>query len=57
MFFYIGLGMQLIGFASVGLCLFAGMSKGDYGQLELIQLIGGSLLFYVGTFLKNRGAK
>lgn len=55
MFFYIGLGMQLIGFASVGLCLFAGMTKGDYGQLELIQLVGGSLLFYVGTFVKNKG--
>lgn len=57
MFFYIGLGMQLIGFASVGLCLFAGLAKGDYGQLELIQLVGGSLLFYIGTFLKGKGAK
>ncbi|TDP54093.1 hypothetical protein C8D79_1377 [Bacteriovorax stolpii] len=57
MLFYIGLGMQLVGFASVGLCLFAGMTKGDYGQLELIQLIGGSLMFYVGTFVKGRGAK
>jgi hypothetical protein len=57
MFFYIGLGMQLVGFASVGLCLFAGMAKGDYGKLELIQLIGGSLIFYLGTFVKNRGAK
>jgi len=47
--------MQLIGFASVGLCLFAGLSKGDYGQLELIQLVGGSLLFYVGSFFKNKG--
>ena len=57
MFFYIGLGMQLVGFASVGLCLFAGLAKGDYGQLELIQLVGGSLLFYIGTFLKGKGAK
>jgi len=40
MFFYIGLGLQLIGFASVGLCLFSGISKGDYGQLELVQLVG-----------------
>jgi hypothetical protein len=39
--FYIGFGMQLMGFASVGLCLFAGLQKGDYGQLELIQLMGG----------------
>lgn len=57
MSFYLGLGMQLIGFASVGLCLFAGLTKGDYGKFELIQLIGGSLLFYVGTYFKNRGAK
>lgn len=56
MLFYIGLGMQLIGFASVGLCLFAGLSKGDYGQLELIQLVGGSLLFYLGSFVKNKGS-
>ncbi len=55
MLFYIGLGMQLIGFASVGLCLFAGLSKGDYGQLELIQLVGGSLIFYLGAFVKNKG--
>ncbi len=52
--FYIGLGMQLVGFSSVGLCLFAGMSKGDYGKLELIELIGGSLIFYLGTFIKNK---
>lgn len=52
--FYIGFGLQLIGFASVGLCLFAGMSKGDYGQLELIQLVGGSLVFYLGQFLRGK---
>ena len=57
MFFYLGLGMQLTGFASVGLCLFAGLAKGDYGRFELIQLIGGSLIFYLGTFFKNKGAK
>jgi len=55
MFFYIGLGMQLVGMSSVGLCLFAGLSKGDYGQMELIQLVGGSLVFYSGTFLKGKG--
>ena len=33
------------------------MAKGDYGKLELIQLIGGSLMFYIGTFVKGRGAK
>jgi len=56
MLFYFGLGLQLIGFTSVGLCLFSGMTKGDYGQLELIQLVGGSLLFYLGSFLKGRQA-
>lgn len=57
MVFYIGLGLQLIGFTSVGLCLFAGMIKGDYGQLELLQLVGGSLMFYFGHFLKARGGE
>ncbi len=57
MLFYLGLGMQLTGFSSVGLCLFAGLTKGDYGRLELIQLIGGSLVFYVGTYFKNKGGK
>ena len=55
--FYIGLGMQLVGFASITLCLFAGLSKGDYGKLELIQLIGGSMVFYIGTFVKGKGSK
>ena len=55
MSFYIGLGLQLVGFASVGLCLFAGMAKGDYGQLELLQLVGGSAVFYIGSAIK--GAK
>jgi threonine/homoserine/homoserine lactone efflux protein len=55
MVFYIGFGMQLMGFTFVGLCLFAGINKGDYGQLELLQLVGGSLLFYLGHFVKSRG--
>ena len=54
--FYLGFGMQLIGFASVGLCLFAGLSKGDYGQLELIQLVGGALLFYLGQLIKTKSS-
>lgn len=53
MSFYIGLGLQLVGFASVGLCLFAGMQKGDYGQLELVQFLGGSAVFYIGTAIKG----
>ncbi|WP_372653939.1 hypothetical protein [Halobacteriovorax sp.] len=55
MLFYLGLGLQLIGFASVGLCLFAGMNKGDYGQIELVQLVGGSAAFYFGSMLKSKG--
>lgn len=57
MFFYIGLGLQLIGFASVGLCLFAGIEKGNYGQLEFLQLVGGAFAFYIGTFVKSKVAK
>lgn len=56
MLFYVGLVMQLIGFVLVGRCLLAGLIKGDYGQLELVELVGGSLIFYLGTFVKNRGA-
>lgn len=52
--FYIGLALQLIGFSSVGLCLYSGLTVGDYGQLELIQFIGGSGLFYIGTALRSR---
>ena len=52
--FYIGLGMQLVGFASVGLCLFSGITKGDYGKIELAQLIGGSGFFYLGQAVKIR---
>ena len=54
MLFYIGFGFQLIGFSTVGLCLFAGMTKGEYGKFELIQLVAGSLIFYLGNFLKGR---
>ncbi|MCK6593618.1 MAG: hypothetical protein L6Q33_00290 [Bacteriovoracaceae bacterium] len=57
MSFYLGLAMQLIGFSSVGLCLFAGMSKGDYGQLELVQFVGGSAVFYFGTLIKSKAGR
>jgi len=56
MLFYLGLGLQLIGFTSVGLCLFSGLDKGDYGQLELIQLFSGAILFYAGQIVKVKGA-
>jgi len=57
MLFYIGFGLQLMGFSIVGLCLFAGISKGQYGQLEFLQLVGGSFIFYFGQFVKNRGSE
>ena len=56
MSFYFGLALQLIGFASVGLCLFAGLTKGDYGHLELVQFLGGSAIFYIGSAIKGRTA-
>jgi hypothetical protein len=52
--FYVGLAMQLFGLTTVGLCFFSGIKNGDYGQLELIQLVGGSFVFYVGNYLKGR---
>ena len=52
--FYLGVGMQLFGLAAVGLCFINGLQLGDYGRLELTQLIVGSLVFYVGSFLKKR---
>lgn len=54
MLFYIGLGLQLMGFAAVGLCLFSGMAKGQYGQLDFVALVGGSFVFYFGQFLKSK---
>jgi len=56
MLFYIGLGLQLIGFASVGLCLFSGVTVGDYDKIALFQFIGGAGVFYIGHFLKNKGS-
>lgn len=54
--FYIGLGMQLFGLTAVGLCFVSGIQNGDYGRLELLQLVIGSLVFYVGNYLKGRSA-
>jgi hypothetical protein len=54
MAFYAGLGCQLIGFATVGMCLFSGIKNGDYGKFELFQLIFGSLIFYLGAFVKGK---
>ncbi len=52
--FYLGLGMQLFGLIAVGLCFFSGVRNGDYGRLELAQLVLGSFVFYVGNYLKGR---
>jgi len=54
--FYVGLGMQLFGLTAVGLCFFSGIKNGDYGRLELLQLVLGSLVFYVGNYLKGKSA-
>lgn len=52
--FYIGLGMQLFGLTAVGLCFISGILQGDYGRLELLQLVVGSFVFYIGNYLKGR---
>lgn len=52
--FYLGLGMQIFGLTAVGLCFLSGVKNGDYGRLELIQLVLGSFVFYVGNYLKGR---
>ncbi len=52
--FYFGLGMQLFGIAAVGLCFFSGITQGDYGRIELAQLIIGSVVFYTGSYFKNK---
>ena len=51
--YYCALGMQLFGITAVGLCLFSGLHKGDYGRLELVQFVGGSFLFYVAQYIKR----
>lgn len=54
--FYLGLGMQIFGLTAVGLCFFSGIKSGDYGRLELAQLVIGSFVFYVGNYLRGRSA-
>lgn len=48
--------MQLFGLTAVGLCFVSGIQNGDYGRIELLQLVLGSLVFYVGNYLKGRSA-
>lgn len=48
--------MQICGFAAVGLCVISGIEKGDYGRIELVQFLGGTSLFYLGNFLRSKGA-
>lgn len=52
--FYVGLGMQLFGLIAVGLCFISGITNGDYGKLELAQLVIGSFVFYAGNYIKGR---
>ena len=54
--FYLGLGMQIFGLTAVGLCFISGIRNGDYGRLELAQLVIGSFVFYVGNYLKGRNS-
>ena len=54
--YYLALGLQLLGMASVGLCLMVGLSKGDYGRIELAQFVGGAAIFYFGQGLKRWSA-
>ncbi len=54
--FYIAVGMQLFGMAAVGLCFVSGVQQGDYGRIELAQLVIGSFVFYVGNYLKAKSA-
>ena len=46
--------MQLFGMAAVGLCLISGIQLGDYGKVELAQLILGMFAFYAGTYFKGK---
>ncbi len=55
MLFYLGLAMQLVGLSFVGLCFLTGVRNGDYGKLELMQLVVGSFVFYIGSFFKTKG--
>jgi hypothetical protein len=55
--FYIGLGMQIFGLTAVGLCFISGIKNGDYGRLELAQLIIGSFVFYIGNYLRGHSAR
>jgi len=52
--FYIGFGLQLFGFTTVGLCLYTGITSGDYSKVELAQFILGSFAFYIGSYFKSK---
>lgn len=52
--FYILTGLQLIGFSMVGLCLFKGITTGDYDKLQLAQFVSGNFLFYIAHILKAK---
>lgn len=52
--YYFGLALQLIGFTAVTICLYIGLTTGDYGQLELIEFLGGAGVFYIGTAIRSK---
>lgn len=52
--FAVSVFMQIIGFILVSKCLYSGLQKGDYGQQELYEFVGGSFLFYMGNLLKKK---
>ena len=52
--FYGGTGLQLAALITVGICFLSGVTKGDYGKIELVQFLGGMGLFLMGSILKGR---
>lgn len=53
MVFYLFTFLQLVGFSFVGLCLFQGITSGDYDKYQLAQFLIGMVLFYVGHYFKS----
>lgn len=52
--FYSGMALQLVGLSSVAICFISGIQKGDYGRVELLQLVFGAFIFYAGSFVRKK---
>lgn len=52
--YYFIMLVQLSALVVVGLCLFSGLTKGDYGKIELAQFLLGGFVFYAGQILKAK---